>query len=160
MWSANAFYMVGGECKYSFDDVTMTGILDGEESTGFKLEFESEERCEGGADEHDRFVFELQALCMEDEGAAGYGAFTAAEGGDDCRTIAQYHGKEGCELYEAPVDDALAILAPATGGLLIALGLLLAFAGSKFLFIVFAIMAFLLVGTVAFMYSYNFLPKA
>jgi len=73
--------------------------------------------------------------------------------------VAQYHGQEGCSLYEAPADDAFAILEPAIGGLLIALGLVLALAGSKFLFIVFAILAFFLVGGLAFMYSYNFLPK-
>jgi len=52
--------MVDGECQYSFDEVTMSGILgDAEESKGFKLEFESQERCEEGAAEDDKFVFEL-----------------------------------------------------------------------------------------------------
>ena len=73
--------------------------------------------------------------------------------------VAQYHGQEGCSLYEAPADDAYALLEPAIGGLLIAIGLFLAFAGSKFLFVVFAILAFFVVATLAFMYSYNFLPK-
>ena len=60
MYSASAFYMVDGECQYSFDEVTMSGILgDAEESKGFKLEFESQERCEEGAAEDDKFVFEL-----------------------------------------------------------------------------------------------------
>ena len=157
MYSANAFYMVGGECKYSFDEITMTGIVEGEESKGFKLEFESEERCEQGQSDDDHFVFELQALCQA--GDPGSGAFTLSSQAD-CRVIAAYKGPEGCKLYEAPVDDALELLAPAFGGVLIVLGLLLAFAGSKFLFAVFAIAAFLLVGTCAFMYSYNFLPKA
>ena len=80
MYSATAFYVVGGQCQYSFDEVTMSGILgDAEESKGFKLEFESQERCAEGAGEDDMFVFELQALCA-DVGDPQYGTFSAGQG--------------------------------------------------------------------------------
>lgn len=92
-------------------------------------------------------------MCSKDS----VGQFKADEGGD-CNAGASYTGKEGCRIIG--LAPAINLVKPFVGAILIVLGLLMTFAGTKFLFYVFAGLVFTAITAISFMICYSVLPAS
>jgi hypothetical protein len=124
-----AYFSDNGDCKYSFTNAdfveTEATNADGvKTSTGFKLQWQSNEACGDG-----KFEYEMTAVCDKD--AAG--SWSAKES-STCKASATYTGKEGCKAYTFEIQKYMDLIAPAIGAFLIVFGGVMAFMGSKFIF--------------------------
>jgi hypothetical protein len=152
---SGAYLFDDGKCKYAFDAASeFTGIAgatadNGDvDYNGFTLKMTSSNACDGA-----NFVVTLNANCGTDEVPF---KVTAS---DKCSMTAEYTGPKACKAYNFKVGKHLKKVEPFFGSFLILFGLVMCFAGAKFLFQLFGGMIFLATATVVFGGVYNaFLP--
>jgi len=156
-----AYWVVDGECKYSFLDAKFDGLNEdvgqsGEDTNiGFQLKFKSLQNCGDG---DDKFKFKLNAYCADNNSTNnGFSIVSQSE----CEAEAKYTGPEACKTKTIDIEKYMAAIAPFIGAILIIFGGLMTFAGAKFFFQVFALLVSLLVAAILFLASYNwFLPES
>ena len=122
----NAFYVENGDCSYSFNgsEIENTpGATADADPLGFTLTYTSEEKCTKG---DGKFTYTINMVCNK----ANDGTFISNEG-TDCAASAQLMGKQGCRVIG--LGPAVNTVKPFIGAILIVIGLIMTFAGAKFI---------------------------
>jgi len=100
------------------------------------LTYISNENC--ATDATKKATFNITLLC-DMAGSSTTATLNSNTPMDQCTSTATYSTKAGCYLYQVPVGKIIKAIAPFLGAILIIFGLLMTFAGAKFLFICVAI---------------------
>ena len=153
----NAYWIKNGVCKYSFTNSKFKGIegsvpdTTGSLNTGFKLKFKSNEKCNGDAD---GFKMELSAHCLTDSKDSKYQQFSI-DSEETCKAKASYYGPEACKSFSVNLQKISDAIAPFITWIFLAIGIVLTFAGSRFLLYAVAFLCTLLVSFVIYLFAYN-----
>lgn len=144
--------MQGGKCVYTFDKADFKGYRNSSSSSGstngFTITYTSEQTCTDDASKN--YVFTIDAVCAKDhsEDPIVYGT---------CTAYLKDSGPDNCKL---PINlgafyDFVNKLAPFLGIILILVGIIMTFAGAKFLLLVITALTFIAVTGLVFLVFYN-----
>lgn len=161
---STAYWVVDGKPEYTFMNAEIESLKSPNEEAsetaqenaedGFTITWTSQEECANNKNKN--FVVELTAVC---DPAVAAGVFSdEKEGEDKCTASVQYKGANACGK-PIPLVEAFMKLAPFFGAILIVFGGIIAFFGSKFLFVVFGGIVGFVAATLFFLLAYSlFLP--
>ena len=153
----NAYWLVNGACTYSFKNSEFDGIdgvtpdASGSLNLGFELKWKSNEKCAG---DDDGFKFELKSYCEKDVNSTNYQVFTMTEE-KTCSAKATYYGPEACKSFSVNLQKISDAIAPFITWIFLTIGLVLTFAGSRFLLYAVAFLVTLAISGALYLLSYN-----
>ena len=153
MYKNEAFLVKDGECAYSFGNPFVEGIRgtqDGETNVGFKMKYVSKARCK--EDSGVNFEIQIDAKCNKEKD----GGILTFDTTEKCGIKYKFEGKEACKKYTIEIEKYMKIIAPYIGAILVVLGLIMTFAGAKFLVQLFSVLVCLFVTSGTFLIIYNF----
>jgi len=147
-----AYFVVDGKCEYNFSGADFHG-LDYKNGTnhGFVVTWSSEEQC--AADSTKKFEVVLTAECKNSTNTPLRIAKT-----NSCAQAISFSGHSGCPTATLEVDKYAELLAPYVGFIIIFVGLVMVFFGSRFIQLLGAFLVGLLITGVVFGIGFNFLP--
>ena len=150
-----AFYVAGGDCKYSFPRATFSSST----SDGFSLSWKSKQSCA----KDPAFTVDLAATCMNSPNTTDstIAAYDKAKYGlnvisnANCSMKLEYHGEAACNQITVDLQSWMDIILPFAITIKITIGLLLTFSGANLIFQALATCIALSVSASIFMILYN-----